>query len=547
MALSLRAEQKSILNLFNNGEDIYVIPEYQRPYSWNKDTCYQFYSDITSAFLQDKDYFVGNIIMARSDDEEKKKPNIVDGQQRLITLWLFVKVLTILHPEKTRLARLLQVESVLSDKSVPRIWSKVYEHVDQENIKTVLKYDRQHFEYEWSSHLKNKYDLDELKISRIEANALYIYKWLKEFYDNIGDSEQQVRFLNFFLERVYLLPIELNGRDMVEASDRALTIFETINNRGQLLEDSDIFKARLYKSAEAEGKGKNFIDQWLDFNSTCEDLHMRVDDLFRYYYHILRGKEGVTTNEGSLREYLTRDSNSALSVKPYKEVISDLSAICTILQWLNDMDKMPVEFAQLIQLIGLYTNQYPKYALVNYLFTEGLETDENLLLFLKNIVRYYYFRGATMQVKYETYRINKLIANHKKLEKYDCSNFEETTLEHLGFLKNGYALLAHYLLYPNEYNRYVYFDKIVNRRDWEDLPIEWGKVMYEFVNNDIANIVVLDKPKKSLGVKAKAEYYAKSQFQDVRDIFDEDGNLPLKRFYGREEKLKQLLMEYFKK
>lgn len=547
MALSLRAEQKSILNLFNNGEDIYVIPKYQRPYSWNKDTCYQFYSDITSAFLQDKDYFVGNIIMARSDDEEKKKPNIVDGQQRLITLWLFVKVLTVLHPEKTRLARLLQVESVLSDKSVPRIWSKVYEHVDQENIKTVLKYDRQHFEYEWSSHLKNKYDLDELKISRIEANALYIYKWLKEFYDNIGDSEQQVRFLNFFLERVYLLPIELNGRDMVEASDRALTIFETINNRGQLLEDSDIFKARLYKSAEAEGKGRDFIDQWLDFNSTCEELHMSVDDLFRYYYHILRGKEGVTTNEGSLREYLTRDSNSALSVKPYKEVISDLSAICTILQWLNDMDKMPVEFAQLIQLIGLYTNQYPKYALVNYLFTEGLATDENLLFFLKNIVRYYYFRGATMQVKYETYRINKLIANHKKIEKYDCSSFDVTTLEHLGYLKNGYALLAHYLLYPSEYNRHVYFDKVVNRRDWEELPIEWGKVMYEFVNNDIANIVVLDTPKKSLGVKAKAEYYAKSQFQDVRDIFDEDGNLPLKRFYGREEKLKQILMDYFKK
>lgn len=447
---------------------------------------------------------------------------------------------------KTRLARLLQVESVLSDKSVPRICSKVYEHVDQDNIKSVLGYESRDFENEWSSHLKNKYDLDELKISRIEANALYIYKWLKEFYDNIGDSEQQVRFLNFFLERVYLLPIELNGRDMVEAGDRALIIFETINNRGQLLEDSDIFKARLYKSAEAEGKGRDFIDQWLDFNSTCEDLHISVDDLFRYYYHILRGKEGVTTNEGSLREYLTRDSNSALSVKSYKEVINDLSAICTILQWLNDMDKMPAEFAQSIQLIGLYTNQYPKYALVNYLFTEGLTTDDKLLFFLKNIVRYYYFRGATMQVKYETYRINKLIANHEKVEKYDCSSFDVATLEHLGYLKNGYALLAHYLLYPNEYNRYVYFDKVVNRRDWEELPIEWGKVMYEFVNNDISNIVVLDKPKKSLGVKAKAEYYAKSQFQDVRDIFDEDGNLPLKRFYGREEKLKQILMDYFK-
>lgn len=63
MALSLRAEQKSITNLFNSGEDVYVIPEYQRPYSWNKDTCFQFYTDITNAFLDGKDYFVGNIII----------------------------------------------------------------------------------------------------------------------------------------------------------------------------------------------------------------------------------------------------------------------------------------------------------------------------------------------------------------------------------------------------------------------------------------------------------------------------------------------------
>lgn len=101
MALSLRAEQKNITNLFSGGEDIYVIPEYQRPYSWNKDTCYQFYSDITNAFLDGTDYFVGNIIMARSD-MDKNRPNVVDGQQRLMTLWLFTKVLTVLHPDKTR-------------------------------------------------------------------------------------------------------------------------------------------------------------------------------------------------------------------------------------------------------------------------------------------------------------------------------------------------------------------------------------------------------------------------------------------------------------
>lgn len=56
MALSLRAEQKSINDIFSNGEDVYVIPEYQRPYSWTKETCYQLYTDITSSFLNGEDY-----------------------------------------------------------------------------------------------------------------------------------------------------------------------------------------------------------------------------------------------------------------------------------------------------------------------------------------------------------------------------------------------------------------------------------------------------------------------------------------------------------
>lgn len=158
MALSLRAEQKNITNLFNSGEDIYVIPEYQRPYSWNTDTCYQFFTDITNAFLDGKDYFVGNIIMARSN-METNKPNVVDGQQRLITLWLFIKVLTVLHPDKSRLVRLLEVESVLSDNSLSRIDSKVYEHDDQKNIESVLSYTLDTFKSIWQVAVNSKQEL----------------------------------------------------------------------------------------------------------------------------------------------------------------------------------------------------------------------------------------------------------------------------------------------------------------------------------------------------------------------------------------------------
>lgn len=61
MALSLTAEQKKLYQLFETSER-YIIPEFQRPYSWGYDECYQLYMDLTSAFRRKReDYFLGNL------------------------------------------------------------------------------------------------------------------------------------------------------------------------------------------------------------------------------------------------------------------------------------------------------------------------------------------------------------------------------------------------------------------------------------------------------------------------------------------------------
>ena len=102
MALSLKAEQKNLIRLFET-EDIYVIPAYQRPYSWEEEQCEQLYKDITNAFDNKEDYFLGNIIVARSKDScEESMPHVIDGQQRLLTLFLIAKILTILCPQFKR-------------------------------------------------------------------------------------------------------------------------------------------------------------------------------------------------------------------------------------------------------------------------------------------------------------------------------------------------------------------------------------------------------------------------------------------------------------
>lgn len=545
MALSLRAEQKSINSIYAGGDDVYVIPKYQRPYSWGKDVCYQLFSDITDAFLNKEDYFIGNIVMAKGLDD-KKHPNVVDGQQRLITLWLFLKVLTMLHPDKNRLHRTLEVQSLLSDKDEPRIASMVYENKDQDNITRVLGYTLADFDQRYDEYADSKGDIAVEKCSRIEANALYIRKWLGDFYSRLGSDAKTEEFLSFFLERVYLLPIELEGQTLDEAASKALTIFETINNRGQSLEDSDIFKARLYEQAQKSHKEADFISQWVDFTNTCQDLNMTVDDLFRYYYHILRGKDGQTTNESGLREFFTGTINPVLSTRTYEEIIRDLNDIIYYVSWMQSQKNGKSPYGRWLQVLDLYTNQYPKYALVNYLYYYGDGDSTSLLSFIKMLVKYYYYRGATLQVKYETYRINKMIAIEDKIPSFDCSDFDVSSLDHMGWLKNGFALLTHYLLNPNSFIENVFFDRAIQEREYYQLSGSWEETDYETVKNNIANIVALDIPKRTFSCpQQKWDYYATSRLPEVRQIIDEAGGISLHGFRNREKKLKQTLLDFF--
>jgi uncharacterized protein with ParB-like and HNH nuclease domain len=105
MALSLTAEQKEILKIFKI-EEQYVVPAYQRPYSWEYDQCFQLYNDLMEAYKTNEDYFIGNIIIAKSDST-KEVLEIIDGQQRLITLLLFIKVLHFFQPELIVLEQIL--------------------------------------------------------------------------------------------------------------------------------------------------------------------------------------------------------------------------------------------------------------------------------------------------------------------------------------------------------------------------------------------------------------------------------------------------------
>ena len=69
------------------------IPDYQRPYKWQKHHVSQLFNDLLLHFEQGKQYRIGTVVFHQHDNNHVKKNDIVDGQQRLITLSLLLNAL----------------------------------------------------------------------------------------------------------------------------------------------------------------------------------------------------------------------------------------------------------------------------------------------------------------------------------------------------------------------------------------------------------------------------------------------------------------------
>ena len=557
MALSLTAEQKKILKIFKI-EEQYIIPAYQRPYSWGYDQCFQLYNDLMdsyrpknpnnlSAFDKSEDYFIGNIIIAKSNNNEYEL-DVIDGQQRLITLFLMIKVLSIFTEDevykedfKKILGGLNRITKKYEYRIKPDMWESKNSNID---FISVLKYEEKDFEDALDKCSNRKSEFIEKKcLNKFQKNIIYFYNWFKFFIENKNGNIE--KFIKFLLEKVYLLPIELTGQTREDAKEKALVIFETINNRGMNLEDADIFKAKLYERAEKVKEEEIFLDLWKNFKSNCENLKIDIDDIFRYYSHIIRGEKEITSNETNLRKFFTTEKYSPFNLKKYKELMDDLSKIIAILEFINQEKSKESELAKWLQLIEVYTNQYPKQALVVYLFVNSLSVDkEKLYYFLESLVRYTYYEGSTTRIKFEIYKIIKQISNRGNISSYSQKDIDIDDFNYLGNLKYGYALLAFYSDRDISLDKY-YFDKIISLKDEKDL--NWGnKIKVEDFTNSLGNFIVLDIPRRNRGLKEKINYYKESSLNSVKDDAQKLSDLKEESFIERDKKLKEKLVKFFR-
>lgn len=95
--MELHAYTRTISELLSVNRK-YVVPRFQREYSWVKEQINELWYDVISNIKLESDftysnneYFIGSLVLV--GDETGREMQIVDGQQRLTTLTIFLSVL----------------------------------------------------------------------------------------------------------------------------------------------------------------------------------------------------------------------------------------------------------------------------------------------------------------------------------------------------------------------------------------------------------------------------------------------------------------------
>jgi uncharacterized protein with ParB-like and HNH nuclease domain len=163
----------------------------------------------------------------------------------------------------------------------------------------------------------------------------------------------------FILNRCFVLPIEC------DVEDTALTIFSTLNDRGLQLSDSDIFKAKMFRNNKTKKEQNIFTKTWIEMTETCEDAGMDVNELFRYYMHVIRARENNNKREIGLRRFF---ANNQYSYLKEANILDELILLANFWRYINNREDsnderyiISTEAMKWLHCLSWYPNEYWKY------------------------------------------------------------------------------------------------------------------------------------------------------------------------------------------
>ncbi|GAA8691718.1 DUF262 and DUF1524 domain-containing protein [Helicobacter pylori] len=288
----MKADATTLLGFFEeNQNNQFVIPIYQRLYSWGKEQCEQLWDDIIKIGGNDKmnGHFIGSILYVRVDDTHSSPLLIIDGQQRLTTITLlFIALRNHLSDE----VKCKEMESYLinSDEKGDKKFKLFLSEPDRDTLLSLIDENRR----------------------KPSEPSLKIMENFKLFEEWIRKNTNKLETIFKGLEKLMIVWIALK-----KEKDDPQLIFESMNSKGIELTQTDLIRNYIVMETEVE-KQEDFYNQYWrameeDFkqNETLFKQNKKSSkqnkDLFnRFVRHYLTIKTGKIPNEKKVYEAFKR-------------------------------------------------------------------------------------------------------------------------------------------------------------------------------------------------------------------------------------------------
>lgn len=290
--MGLDAQDNKIYNLLN--DKMFSIPINQRKYVWTQDNWIDLFEDVDLMLDKKMDsHFIGSIVLKREDIQDgiKEHFTIIDGQQRILTITIFICSIAYLYAELgdgDRFKGLRKLLYVKNDKD------ESFAMVSKDANKNVEKLVNTLFE-NIEEKIKAKTTIDTIdvfikmfKISKdISAPFVFFYKELKE---SVKGDVLKLEGYKKAIEDIRYINIE------AKQDEDAFAIFEILNARGKPLTDFELLRNYFLKHSSVEDKNnvKTRLEKIEELLSTSIDLFLK---------HYVTHKYGKKPDTGESRPY----------------------------------------------------------------------------------------------------------------------------------------------------------------------------------------------------------------------------------------------------
>lgn len=328
MPIKFDAEDKLLSDILT-GKEKYRIPRYQRPYSWTTDEV----SDLWSDLVEEESAFLGSFVFNYEKYQEEEFVEVIDGQQRLITLTILMAVLRDVYKELGEQRKANLTQDTIAHKH-PITGEETYRLRCGDTLNEFFRKNIQ----------KEDANINSTNSRRKEEKAIKEnYKFLKgkveDELNQVANIIKKIEYVDSLKRKVFDFKIIWIR---IENDEDAYSIFETVNARGADLTAADLLKNYLLSKLPKEEEGIDIAKEtWSIIEENIESAKgpLNVSKFIRYYwlskYFLVSEKKLYKEVKRTIRDPRDFLSDLSKASEYYYKIASDSTAAA---DWTEDFE-----------------------------------------------------------------------------------------------------------------------------------------------------------------------------------------------------------------